>query len=54
MPIRKQTITRIAIVLTAPGLRGVTISSTPWSSWITNVTASPIRNSASRAVVQCI
>ena len=54
MPIRKQTITRIPIVLTALGLRGVTISSAPWSSWITNVTASPIRNSASRAVVQCI
>ena len=54
MPIRKQTITRIAIVLTAPGLRGVTISSTPWTSWITNVTASPVRNSASRAVAQRI
>jgi hypothetical protein len=50
IPIRKQTITRIAIVFTSPGLSGWAITSAPLTSWTTNVTASPSRNSASRTV----
>ena len=47
IPIRKQTTTRIAIVFTAPESPGWAITSTPSISWITNVTASPSRNSPS-------
>ena len=38
MPIRKQTITRIAIVSTAPGLLALVMISTLSTNWITNVT----------------
>src|SRR5207245_10148088 len=51
MPIRKQTITRIAIVSTAPGLLELVTIRTPSTSWIANVTASEIRNTASRTVL---
>src|SRR5690348_14891313 len=51
MPTRKQTITRIAIVSTAPGLLELVTISTASTSWITNMTASPSRNTASRTVL---
>ncbi len=50
IPIRKQTTTKTAIVFTALESRGWVITSTPWISWLTNVTASASRNSASRTV----
>jgi hypothetical protein len=52
IPIRKHTTTRIAIVCTAPGSSGWLMMSVPCTSWITQVTASPIRNSASRTVLR--
>src|SRR2546429_66705 len=51
MPTRKQTITRIAIVSTAPGLLELVTIRTASNSWITNVTASVTRNTASRTVL---
>ena len=50
IPMRKQTITRIARLFTVPESPGWYTTSMPLISWRTNVTPSPARKAASRAV----